>query len=153
MLFLRVCKGGVGLKTKDTGNLRTELMQAEDLHAFLEENEENFKTEEFRQMLDRLFSKCGLSKAALAKASGMSEVYLHQVFSGRRKPSRNRLLSLCFGLGATLEETQSFLRRSACAELYPHNRRDAILIFALLHGENALAVNDRLFAEGEETLF
>ena len=141
------------METKDTGNLRTELMQAEDLHAFLEENEENFKTEEFREMLERLFSKRGISKAALAKASGMSEVYLHQVFSGRRKPSRNRLLSLCFGLGATLDETQSVLRRCGCAELYPHNRRDAVLIFALLHGENALAVNDRLFAEGEETLF
>ena len=141
------------MKTKDTGDLHTELMQTEDLHAFLKENEESFKTEEFREMLDRLFSKCSLSKAALAKASGMSEVYLHQVFSGRRRPSRNRILSLCFGLGATLEETQRLLRRSACAELYPHNRRDAILIFALLHAENAVTVNDRLFAEGEETLF
>ena len=43
-------------------------------------------------------------KAALAKQAGMSEVYLHQVFAGRRNPSRDRLIGLCFGLSATLEE-------------------------------------------------
>ena len=128
-------------------------MTTTNLDRFLSENDGNFKSETAREALTALFEKKSISKAALAKQSGMSEVYLHQVFSGRRRPSRNRILSLCFGLGATLEETQRLLRRSACAELYPHNRRDAILIFALLHAENAVTVNDRLFAEGEETLF
>ena len=32
----------------------------------------------------------------------MSEVYLHQVFSGRRSPSRDRLLCLCLGLAVSL---------------------------------------------------
>ena len=37
----------------------------------------------------------------------MSEIYLHQIFAGRRTPSRNRLLCLCYGLGATVGRHRS----------------------------------------------
>ncbi len=40
----------------------------------------------------------------------MSEIYLHQIFAGRRNPSRNRLLCLCYGLEATVDETQELLK-------------------------------------------
>ena len=92
-------------------------------------------------------------KAALAKQSGMSEIYLHQIFAGRRNPSRSRMLCLCFGLSASLKETQELLRLCGLAELYPKVRRDAIIIYGLLHGMDLFAVNDRLFSEDEETLF
>ena len=68
---------------KDTNNLRQELMEAANLDQFLSENQENFNSGNVCDLLDRLFRKRKLSKAALAKQSGMSEVYLHQVFSGR----------------------------------------------------------------------
>ena len=89
----------------------------------------------------------------MAKQSGMSEVYLHQVFSGRRNPSRSRLLCLCFGLNATLEETQELLKQCGLAQLYPKNKRDAIILYGILNGMDLYAVNDKLFAENEETLY
>ena len=82
----------------------------------------------------------------------MSVVYLHQVFAKRRNPSRNRVISLCCGLDLSLEETQVLLRRSGFAELYLHNRRDAILIYGLMNGMSFFEVNDQLFEKGEETL-
>lgn len=94
-----------------------------------------------------------VSKAALARKSGMSEVYLHQVFSGRRNPSRDRLLCLCIGLEATLEETQCLLKQSAYAQLYPKSKRDAIITYGILHHMELHAINDKLFAENEKTLF
>ena len=45
------------------------------------------------------------------------------------------------------------LRLCGLAELYPKVRRDAIIIYGLLHGMDLFAVNDRLFSEDEETLF
>ena len=63
------------------------------------------------------------------------------------------MLCLCFGLSASLEETQELLRLCGLAELYPKVRRDAIIIYGLLHGMDLFAVNDRLFSEDEETLF
>ena len=141
------------VKEKDTNDLQQELMDTADIDTYLTENEDCFLRRETAQLLSELYKKQALSKAALARKAGMSEVYLHQVFSGRRKPSRDRLLCLCIGLGATLEETQQLLRQAAYAPLYPKRRRDAILIHGLLHGVEIDRLNDKLFAENEKTLF
>ena len=138
---------------KDTNNLQQELMAAPDLDRFLSENQDNFNDGNIHELLNTLFQKRKLSKAALAKRSGMSEVYLHQVFSGRRNPSRSRLICLCFGLSATLEESQELLKQGGFAQLYPKNRRDAIIIYGLVNGAGLFEVNDKLFYEGEETLY
>ena len=83
----------------------------------------------------------------------MSEVYLHQVFAGRRNPSRSRLICLCFGLSATLEETQTLLKQCGYAQLYARDRRDAIILYGIVNGMSLFDVNDKLFSEEEETLF
>lgn len=137
---------------KTTDGLRSELMDAPELKAFLAANEAQFATESAVSLLNGMLEKRGMSKASLAKRSGMSEIYLHQIFAGRRNPSRSRLLCLCFGLGASLEETQELLRLCGAAELYPRLRRDAVIIYGLLHGLDLFAVNDRLFSADEETL-
>ena len=138
---------------KDTNRLQQELMDAPNLERFLSENRDCFQNGRVHELLNGLFRKCGISKAALAKQSGMSEVYLHQVFAGCRNPSRSRLICLCFGLSATLEETQELLKQSALAQLYPKSRRDAIIMYGLINGQSLFDVNDRLFAEEEETLY
>ena len=138
---------------KDTNNLRQELMEAPSLDQFLSENQDSFNRDSICELLNRLFQKRRISKATLAKQSGMSEVYLHQVFSGRRNPSRNRLLCLCFGLNASLEETQELLKQCGFAQLYPKDRRDAIILYGILNGMDLFAVNDKLFTENEETLY
>ena len=138
---------------KDTNNMQQELMSAPDLDRFLSENQDNFLSGNILELLNDLFQKRNISKAALAKQSGMSEVYLHQVFAGRRNPSRNRLLCLCFGLSTTLEETQELLKQCGHAQLYPRNKRDAIILFGLVNGLTLFAVNDKLFSEDEETLY
>ena len=80
------------------------------------------------------------------------EVYLHQVFSGRRTPSRDRLLCLCIGLGASTEETQSLLQQAHHAPLYARDKRDAVLLFGLSHSLTLPEINDALFTAGAETL-
>ena len=138
---------------KDTNSLQQELMDTPDLDRFLSENQDSFRSGSTHELLNALFQKRNISKAALAKQSGMSEVYLHQVFAGRRSPSRNRLICLCFGLSATLEETQELLKQCALAQLYPKNKRDAIIMYGLVNGISLFDVNDKLFSEGEETLY
>ena len=119
----------------------------------MSENRENFQGGCVHELLGELYQKRNISKAALAKQSGMSEVYLHQVFAGRRNPSRSRLICLCFGLSATLDETQELLKQGGFAQLFPKNRRDAIIIYGLVNGASLFEVNDKLFSEGEETLY
>ena len=141
------------MQDKSTDDLRQELMESPDLEHYLAENDAFFSSKDAAAMLNQLFKKCGLSKAALAKRSGMSDIYLHQIFSGRRNPSRSRLLCLCIGLGASLEETQELLKLCGLAQLYPKLRRDAIIIYGLTHRLSLFSINDSLFSSDEETLF
>ena len=141
------------MENKTTGDIERALAGAGSLDGCRSGNEGAFTAGGLQELLGRLFDRRGISKAALAQESGMSEIYLHQIFAGRRSPSRGRLISLSFGLGATLEETQELLRRASLARLYARRRRDAIIIYGLTHGLGLFEVNDKLFTEGEETLF
>ena len=111
------------------------LPSSNNLDRFLSENNENFRDTPLQLTLQRLYTTTGLSKAALAKQSGISEVYLHQLFSGRRFPSRSRLL-----------------RQARHAPLYTRDRRDAIILYGLSHSMTLFQINDKLFTEKLDTL-
>lgn len=140
------------MNEKNTDTLQQELMSTNNLDRFLTENDASFRDVPLQEAIQRIFDEKGMSKSQLAKQSGISEVYLHQLFSGRRFPSRSRLLCLCFGLGATVDEAQSLLQQARHAPLYSRDRRDAIIIFALSHHMTLFEVNDKLFTENLDTL-
>lgn len=140
------------MNEKNTDTLQQELMSTNNLDHFLTENDASFRDVPLQEAIQRIFDEKGMSKAQLAKQSGISEVYLHQLFSGRRFPSRSRLLCLCFGLGATVDEAQSLLQQARHAPLYSRDRRDAIIIFALSHHMTLFEANDKLFTENLDTL-
>ena len=140
-------------KDKVTDELRMELMSTTDLDKFIEKNEDKFFSENVAEFLNELYIKRDISKAALAKKSCISEVYLHQVFAGLRNPSRNRLLCICFGLEASLEEAQCLLKRCGYGPLYSRKKRDAVIIFGLLHQMALPGINEKLGAENEELLY
>lgn len=123
-----------------------------NIDSYIKANEPFFSDESVQTLLAALYEKRSVTKAALARQSGMSEVYLHQVFSGRRNPSRDRLLCLCIGLEATLDETQRLLKQGTYAQLYPRAKRDAIICHGIVHQTALHQINDKLFAEGEKTL-
>lgn len=141
------------MRKKSTDDLSQELMSQPNLDQYITENEAYFTDVDMSVFLSRLYDRCGFTKAELARRSGMSEVYLHQVFSKRRKPSRDRLLCVCIGMGAGLEEIQELLRRAGYAPIYPRLKRDAIISHGILHGTPLTEINDKLFAQDEKTLF
>ena len=141
------------MSDKTSSELRQELMEDNSIDTYLQGNAALFVNQDVVVLLTGLYEQKHLAKAALVRRAGMSAVYLHQVFAGRRKPSRDRLLCLCIGLDATLEQTQCLLRLSTYAQLYPKNRRDAIISHGILHGTGLDTINDKLFSENEKTLF
>lgn len=141
------------MREKSTDDLSQELMDASNIDSYIHSNLDVFADQNITEHLAKLYGRKATSKAALARKSGMSEVYLHQVFSGRRNPSRDRLLCLCIGLEASLEETQRLLKQAAYAQLYPKNKRDAIIAYGILHHMELNKINDKLFLENEKTLF
>ncbi len=140
------------MERKTTDDLRQELMDQPSIETYLSDNRSCFMEQGILDLLESLRERCGLPKAEIARRSGMSEVYLHQVFSGRRNPSRDRLMALCVGMGASLEEANQLLRQAAYAQLYPRLRRDAIISHGLIHHRPLREINEALFAENEKTL-
>lgn len=90
-------------------------MEESNIDSYIKENEPYFIDRSVTELLSALYEKQNISKAELARRASMSEVYLHQLFSGRRKPSRDKLLCLCIGMELTIEETQRLLKEAAYA--------------------------------------
>ena len=137
---------------KTTGELQQELMDQPNIEAYLSDNQFCFMEQGILDLFEAQRARCGLSMAEIARRSLMIEVYLHQVFSGRRNPSRDRLLALCVGMDASLEGANQMLKQAGYAQLYPRLRRDAIISHALIHHRPLREINEALFAENEKTL-
>ena len=133
------------MENKTTGDLSHDLMSEANIDSYLHDNQPFFANQSIAELLAELYEKKDFSKAAL--------VYLHQVFAGRRNPSRDRLLCLCVGLETTLEEAQRLLKQAGYAPLYPRLKRDAIISFGIVHHMELGEINDKLFAENEKTLY
>ena len=95
------------MERKNTDQLQQELMTGNDLNRVLSDNDASFQQHDLQETLQALFERRSISKTMLAKQSGISEVYLHQVFSGRRTPSRDRRDAiLIFGLSHNMTLAQ-----------------------------------------------
>ena len=137
---------------KNTDDLKQELMAEPDIDAYIKENEAFFASRSITELLAELYENQKISKAELARRAGMSEVYLHQLLSGRRRPSRDKLLCLCIGMELTLDETQRLLKEAAYVQLYPRIKREAIIYHGIIHHTPLNEINDNLFREGEKAL-
>ncbi len=66
-------------------------------------------------------------------------------WQARKNPSRNKLLALAVAMKLNIEECQKLLKFGGVNELYPRNRRDAIIIFALTKKLSIFELNELLF--------
>lgn len=134
---------------KSTSNLENELKKSVSIEAFLQEHQEELAASDLPAQLQDLINAKGLTKADVVKESNLNEIYAYQILSGARRPSRDKLLSICFAMKATLDETQNLLRQCGFAPLYVKNRRDSIIIFALSHGHSIIKLNSALYDHNE----
>ncbi len=140
------------MQKKTTSKLETELRKYNTLDHFLEENKQELASENLSTQLQNLIAAKNMSRAEVVRESNLNEVYAYQIISGVRRPSRDKLLCLCFAMKATLEETQSLLKRNGFAPLYARNERDSIIIFAIEHAMTLLDLNEALYEHDKDTL-
>ncbi|MGN0733888.1 MAG: helix-turn-helix domain-containing protein [Emergencia sp.] len=134
---------------KTTSHLENELKNSTSLDTFLEKHQDELSDCSLSDQLGKLLREKGLTKAEVVKECNLNEVYAYQILSGVRRPSRDKLLCLCFAMKATLAETQSLLKESGFAPLYVRSHRDSIIIFAITHGHTLLQLNTALYDHGE----
>ena len=86
------------------------------------------------------------------RQAGINPTFGYQIFVGQRNPSRHKLLQLAFAMKLSLRETNRLLQAGGCNELYCKNRRDAIIIFCINHGETLQTADEQLYAFHEDTI-
>ena len=128
------------------------LLNAADFEDFLAVNQENMLTLTLSEYLSQQLYQKDLKVADVIRDSGLTKSYVHQIFNGEKKPSRDKLISIAFGLHLNAEETQRMLKLGGCSELYPRTERDALILFAILHGKNISDTDDDLYERGFDTL-
>ena len=113
---------------KSTTNLENELKNCDSLDNFLKENSGELSIDPLTSHLQSLITSRGMTKTDVVKACNLNEVYAYQILSGARRPSRDKLLCLCFAMKATMEETQFLLREGRFTPLYVRDPRDSIIL-------------------------
>ena len=86
------------MPAKDTEQLENELSAADDVKTFLDENAENFRRFTLAEYLKHLLTEKNLIKAQVIRDSQLDEGYAQHIFSGRKNPSRNKILSLALAM-------------------------------------------------------
>ena len=137
---------------KPTNELMDALNQSSSIHNFIKQEQDFLIDSSLSEFLNQLIKEKSLVKSSVIKKSNMHEIYGYQIFSGKRVPSRNKLISLSFGMELTLDETQALLKYAGFAPLYPKQKRDSLLIWSITHRFSIYETNDLLYSENESTL-
>lgn len=111
------------------------------LDAYLAENDGEMAENPICDYLTAVLNEKGLKKSEVIKKSNVQTNYAYQIFSGLKIPSRDKLISLCFGMSLSLDEAQTLLKYAGFAPLYPRNKRDSVIISALEKDESVIRCN------------
>lgn len=104
------------------------------------------------EYLSQMLEQYGLNKRDVISRAEIDTTYGYQIFQGKRRPSRNVLFLLAFGMSLTVDETKRLLYYGNAGTLYPRVKRDAYLMYALHNGFTVMQANQFLNDHGEKML-
>lgn len=117
---------------KNTDELFAELKIKKDVEIFLAENQ-NEMTMPLHEHLNKLLAEKNLQKKEVISKLNFDKKYAYHIFSGIKRPSREKLLAIARAMNLNLQETQYLLRYAGYAILYPRDAWDAVIIYAIEH--------------------
>jgi hypothetical protein len=133
------------MQKKLTEELFAELKEIEKIEVYLQENRSEMLDRTFQVWLSDMLREKKLKKSAVIAASGLNVTYAYQIFAGKRKPSRDKVIALGFGFKPSLAEMQNMLKYSENTGLYPRDKRDSVIIFCVNKGYGIIELNEILY--------
>ena len=137
---------------KSTEELFNGLKDDPDVETFLANNQQEF-SKPFHEYLSNLLEEKNLSKKYLCQELNCAVAHIYHIFSGTKKPSRQRIVAISRAMNLNLEETQYLLRYGGYGILYPRNPWDAVVISAIEHELSVAEMNELLRQLGEIPIF
>lgn len=133
-----------------TEELLDELRDAPSIDSYVDGRQ--LSAPSLSEYLCGLLEEKGLRRAQVVHRADLNETFGYQIFTGARKPSRDKVLQIAFAMALTVRETNRALRAADAGALNPKSRRDAIVIFCLDRGCSLQKVNEELYRFGEKTV-
>ena len=133
-----------------TDELLSELLDSSSIDDYVEHHDfiERTLSEYLRQLLDEKH----LERTRVVRMADLNETYGYQIFTGARRPTRDKVLQIAFAMALTLKETNRALTAAGASVLTCKDRRDAIIIFCIDRSCSLQKVNEELYRLGEDTI-
>ena len=118
-------------KRISTEELLRMLFKEKSLNRFLERNASAYLNTSFSEYITAWCREHQEVPEHLIRRANLEKSFGHQLFSGRRKPSRDTVIQLAFAMGADVAQTQEMLKIARKSPLYPRIKRDTVFIYCL----------------------
>jgi len=135
-----------------TRRVMDELLNADDFDRFADDNDSGFLHDTLGEYIGQLAESLGISRSDMIKNSGIERTYAYQILRGTRNATRDKVLQFAIGLGLDLDRTQDLLRKAGQSALYPRIKRDAAIIFCIVHKLSFVETQSMLDKIGESLL-
>ena len=122
-----------------TDQLMALLFKERDIEQFLQRDESSFLLPTFAEYMTDWCKKHDQVPEKVILRANLDKSYGHQLFSGKRNPSRDTVLQMAFAIGADLPQAQEMLKIARKSILYPRVKRDAVIIYCL---HNSISLTD-----------
>ena len=114
-----------------TDELLKLLFKERSLEQFLQRNESAYLNTGFSDYISAWCRTHQEVPEQLIFRANLEKSFGHQLFSGKRKPSRDTVLQLAFAMGADVASAQEMLKVARKSLLYPRIKRDTVIIYCL----------------------
>ena len=135
-----------------TSALMKMLGQTDNIESFIDAYEHDLAVQPFHVLVTGMAHERNVTVAQIIDRACMNESYCYQLFKGTRRPSRDKIIQLAFGMGLNLGDTNRLLRAAEKSELYCRNKRDAVIMFGLNNRKGILDIEAILLAKGCDLL-
>lgn len=138
--------------TEELSNVLNKIKDKKELNNFISSNKQNINTASFIEYVNKIILEKNLTKSKVVNNSLISRTYAYQILQGIKKPTRDKIISLCLACEMNLEETQRSLTIAQSGKLYSKNKRDSIIIFAINSSLSVMETNELLYEMNENIL-
>lgn len=145
-------KGNNGMKEKvSTQELWGKLFKANAVEDYLDAAGD-CQLPEFTEYIKALCSEKGENAENVIRRGNIESSYGHRLFKGTRKPSRDTVLKLAFGLEMDSDGAQQLLKVARVTALHPRVKRDAVIAYCLYHHKSFTEVQQLLYDNNLPTI-
>mgnify|MGYP000906295758 CR=1 FL=1 len=132
------------MKNRQTGDLLNRLnniKKLSELNGYIDNVKQDGSDNKVSEYILEVCASKDLTKSEIINNANIYRTYGYEILSGKKMPSRDKLLQICIANGFDLEQTNRALTLGKLGILYAKDPRDSIIIYAINNGLDLISTN------------